>query len=68
MFRNNYSNSKCPKCEKTFFEVVEDTPLNSNWKMFYVRCNSCKTVIGITEYFNLGSLIKKIMNKLGIND
>jgi len=63
---NNYSFSKCPKCESTRFEIVEDTPTNSNWKYFYVRCSSCKSVISVKEYFNIGSLLHKIMNKLGI--
>ena len=68
MVRTNYSYSKCPKCENTSFEVVEDTPNRSNWKMNYIRCSSCKTVIGVTEYFNLGGLLKRIMTRLGIQD
>ena len=66
MVGTNYSHSKCPKCDKTFFEVIEETPTNSNWKMFFIRCSSCKVVVGTSEFLNLGNQILKIQEKLGI--
>lgn len=67
MFTNNYSGSKCPKCEKTSFEVVEETPSKSNFKLEFVRCSYCKMVVGVLEYFNNGELLYKLARKLNIN-
>ncbi len=63
----NYSNSKCPKCESTKFETAEEVPKGSSYKLNFVRCQHCKTVIGITEYYNLGALIHQLAKKLNIN-
>ncbi|WP_291071942.1 hypothetical protein [Empedobacter sp. UBA5637] len=63
----NYSNSKCPNCSNTSFEMVEETPKGSNFKLMFVRCQSCKTVIGFTDYYNTGSLLHKLAEKLRIN-
>jgi NAD-dependent SIR2 family protein deacetylase len=39
--------SKCPKCEGIYFETVLEEPENSNFKIQFVRCKSCKTVVGV---------------------
>jgi hypothetical protein len=62
----NYSGSKCPNCEWTAFETVEDTPLNSNYKLYFVRCAKCKTVVGIRDYLNTGAALQLIADKLGV--
>lgn len=67
MFRNNYSHSKCPKCEKSLFELVEDTPTNSNFKFMYLRYSSCKTIVTAVDFLNTGTLIKKLAKALKIN-
>lgn len=67
MLTNNYSFSKCPKCEKSFFELIEDTPTNSNFKFMYLRCSSCKTIITAVDYLHTGTLIKKLAKGLNIN-
>jgi hypothetical protein len=41
----NTSNTKCPKCEATNFEIVDDTPFNSIFELTYLRCGSCKTFL-----------------------
>lgn len=66
MLTNNYSGSKCPSCKGTTFETVVETPTSSNYKLQFIRCYSCKTVVGVTEFFNIGALIDKIFIKLGI--
>ncbi len=66
MLTNNYSGSKCPKCESKNFESVLETPSKSNFKLQFIRCTSCKTVVGVLEYYNLGSLIDKLAKKLNI--
>ncbi|GAA6766484.1 hypothetical protein AAFH68_24260 [Flavobacterium sp. CGRL1] len=67
MFTNNYSGSKCAKCNSSSFETVLETPSKSNFKLQFIRCSSCKTVIGVADYYNLGALIYKLAKKMGIN-
>ena len=59
--------SKCPKCEGLEFEVVNQTPINSNYELIFVRCNQCKTVVGVIDFYNVGTLIKKLAQKLKID-
>lgn len=60
------STSKCPHCQKTGFEAITEEPKGSNFKVIFVRCQWCKTVVGTLEYFNCGSLIYKLADKLNI--
>jgi DNA polymerase III alpha subunit (gram-positive type) len=69
----NQSQTKCPKCEKSSFELVEDYPTGSAWKMMYIRCSTCKTFLqalymdNVTiQVANLQNDIKIIKEKLGI--
>ena len=71
---NNYSGTKCPKCENTTFELVEDTPSKSEFKFQYLRCSSCKTFITTEQYLNTNAIlqdleksINNIKKKLFIN-
>ncbi len=50
--------SKCQKCDSGMFEVVENSPSGSNFKIMFIQCSSCGTVIGTTDYYNVGSLLK----------
>lgn len=59
--------SKCPKCERTSFESVIETPNNSNYKLQFIRCSSCKTVVGVLEYYNIGALLHNLARKMGFN-
>lgn len=59
--------SKCPGCSNTEFEVVNETPVNSNYELIFVRCTSCKVVIGVIDYYNVGALVKKLAAKLKID-
>lgn len=75
MIPTNYSMTKCSHCEKIGFELVEDTPVNSNWKYMYLRCQHCKTFLAILPWNNTNILIDniqtdifKIKKKLGIID
>lgn len=61
------NSSKCPKCENSNFEVVNELPVNSNYELIFVRCASCHTVVGAVDYYNIGSLIKKLALKLRID-
>lgn len=64
--RTNYSGTQCPKCENTSFELVEDTPRESSFKMMFVRCCSCNTAVGIVDYYNAGYLVKQLAEKLNV--
>jgi hypothetical protein len=61
------STSKCPHCQKCGFEVVTEEPKDSNFKVHFVRCQWCKTVVGTMEYYNSGALIQKLAKKLNVN-
>jgi predicted nucleic-acid-binding Zn-ribbon protein len=62
---NNHS--KCPKCEMTEFEAVNEIPVNSNYELIFVRCKNCLTVVGVLDYYNDGTLIHKLAKKLNID-
>lgn len=59
--------SKCPRCGNTSFETVIETPKNSSFKYQFIRCESCKTVVGVMEYFNVSKLLFNLARKLNIN-
>ena len=56
--------SKCPKCDNTFFELVENSPAKSNFKLMFVQCSKCGAVVGVMDYYNIGSVIKKVEEKI----
>jgi len=66
MSYTNYSYSKCPKCEDSSFEMAEETPKGSGFKLMFVRCSSCKTVVGVIDYFNIGNLVQELATKLKV--
>jgi uncharacterized Zn finger protein len=59
--------SKCPSCSNTEFETVNETPVNSNYELIFVRCTSCKVVVGVVDFYNVGTLIKKLATKLKVD-
>lgn len=63
----NYSHTKCPKCERTTFELVEDAPAKSGYKMWYLRCSSCHTFLQALDYYNVNVQLDDIKKKLGIS-
>lgn len=56
--------SKCVKCENTSFEMKENSPIGSRFKLLFVQCYSCGTPIGAMEYFNSGSQIEIVTKKI----
>jgi len=60
------STSKCPHCQKSGFEVEYEEPKNSNFKLMFVRCKWCKTVVGVLDYYNIGILMHKLAKKLNV--
>lgn len=58
--------STCVKCGGQFFEVRENSPFNSNFKLFFVQCTTCGGVVGVTDYYNTGAQLEQIKKHLGI--
>lgn len=59
--------SKCPSCSNTDFEAVNETPLNSEFELIFVRCTVCRSVVGVLDYYNMGTLLKKLARKLNVD-
>ncbi len=57
--------SKCPKCENSNFELSSESPKGSNYKINFIRCSSCGTVVGVLEYHSTAILLQKLARKLG---
>lgn len=62
----NSSGTKCPKCENKQFELIEDYPTNSEYKMFYMRCSSCKTFLQALPYEDTNDMLDRIIKFLKI--
>ena len=58
----NQSYTKCPKCGHSNFELVEDYPTNSNFKMWYMRCATitCHTFLQAMPYLDTNKQIDKL--------
>ena len=41
-------------------------PHGSSFKLMAVCCSSCGSVVGVTDYYNLGTLVHKIAKALNI--
>ena len=59
--------SKCPKCGNTEFEAVNESPVNSNFELIFIRCANCHSVVGVVDFYNVGALLKKLAKKLNID-
>jgi predicted nucleic-acid-binding Zn-ribbon protein len=59
--------STCVKCDGKRFEVKEASLTGSNFKYYFVQCASCGGVVGVTEFYNIGALLKKVASKLGVS-
>lgn len=64
----------CVKCGNNTFELVESSPLGSNFKFLFLQCSSCGGVAGVLDYLNIGSmlteqnnLLRKIAESLGVD-
>ena len=56
--------STCPKCDNHIFELVENSPINSSFKLNFVQCAKCGTVVGVMEYYNIGDKLTKLEKKI----
>ncbi len=58
--------SRCPKCESTRFEMVEKEVANARFKMMFIQCSSCGTVVGVTDYENTPNMLHRLASALRI--
>lgn len=58
--------SKCIKCGSTSFEMVEGKIQRSQFRMYFIQCASCGSVIATQEFNNTGALLFKLAEKLNI--
>ena len=61
--------SRCPKegCNSTRFESELEEPEGSKFKLLFIRCYSCGTVVGVLDYYNIGAMLTKLGQKLGFD-
>ena len=67
--------TKCPKCEKSGFELVDGNPIGTDNDFLYLQCSHCKTFLQALygsntniKIENVHNDIKKIKQHLGIID
>lgn len=46
------------------WEVSEEAPNDSNYKMFFVRCSLCKVPIGVMDYTNVNARVEIAEKKI----
>jgi uncharacterized Zn finger protein len=56
--------SKCPKCDSSQFEVKENSPTYSNFKLLFVQCSNCGAVVGTMDYYNIGARLSELEKKV----
>lgn len=61
--------STCPnsQCKGHGFEIVEHEPMGGKFKVHFIQCASCGTVVGVQEYYNIGKLIEIFAKKLNVD-
>lgn len=53
-----FGSTKCAKCDNSTFEIKEIEPNGSKFKFMAVQCRSCKAPFAVTDYYNVGALLK----------
>lgn len=53
------ASSCCAKCGNLSFELKENAPQGSRYKLLFVQCSSCGAVVGVLDYDNIGAVLRK---------
>lgn len=56
-----------PQCKGHNFELALNEPAKSAFKLQFVQCSSCGTVVGVLEYHNTAALLQKLAKKLNVS-
>lgn len=59
--------STCVKCGGSRFELKENEPYGSRYKLMFVQCTNCGGVVGAVDFFNTGAELQVIKKHLGIS-
>jgi hypothetical protein len=51
--------TKCGHCNATVWEIKTIDPAGANFKQSVLQCASCGVPVGVLDYYNLGSMLKK---------
>lgn len=51
-------------CDENSFEMVEDSPSGSAFKIMLVQCSSCGAVVGVMDYYNIGAKLDELEKKI----
>jgi ribosomal protein S27AE len=57
---------KCPKCDHALFQSSEISPINKHFKLLAVHCARCGSVVDVTDWDDVGSLVHGFANALGV--
>jgi hypothetical protein len=60
--------STCIKCGANNFEATVKEPRGSNFKVQFIQCGACGGVVGVMDYYNIGSLLLTLAKKLGLGN
>ena len=52
--------STCAKCDGHLFELSQQEPAGSKFKIQFVQCSKCGSPIGAMEYFNSGAKLENL--------
>jgi hypothetical protein len=44
--------------------MIEHTPRYSNFKLLFVQCTSCHAVVGVMDYYNIGTRLNELEQKI----
>lgn len=61
--------SRCPResCNGRTFEAKKlDHIQGSNYKHIAIQCSTCGAVVGVMDYWNIGSLLHSLAEKLHV--
>lgn len=62
------ASTRCPHCSSTVFETKIFEPPGGRYKQVFVQCGSCGTPYGVLDYFNLGSKLADLQEKVSEMD
>ena len=59
--------SKCGNCGRIGgWEMVEQSPLNSEWKVQFIQCMYCGVPIGVLPWHNTAAVLRVLAAKLNV--
>jgi hypothetical protein len=53
-----FGSTKCGKCEGASFKLQEIEMQGAAYKMMAAQCTSCQTPFALTDFYNVGQLMK----------